>query len=404
MFLKNKYFIPRQKVDLPWSDLSFVKSVVAPRPQEKSFVSRLEQTFVQQYGADSAFGVSSGTSGIYLALKSLGLPAGANVILSALNYHSIPKLVRQMGFNPVYADVDERTWLVSPESLEKAIRRYKPVKAVIVTHLFGLFPEIHKIMDICEHHDIPVIEDCAHSVFDGPDNRFLGTYGKAAVLSFSTTKPLNLSGGGMVLSNDLGLTKVIKANYASFKAPPHLDLLKSTMMTIFQALMTSDTGFPVLAYPPIRVAVDVLNLDVELRKFRIRHRQNVAVVEQRLHEIQGYWALTKMSRLRADNEWKKEMTQILAHQLENRFTFPFIDKKRTPALLFFPLFFEEPTKAMKYLLRKGVDTKMNYMTDCSNGECGTAARFSGGMVCLPMHPSITRDKFLYMVDVVKGMK
>src|SRR5690625_4244561 len=89
-----------------------------------------------------------------------------------------------------------------PEALEKAFEKYPEVKAVIVVHLYGLSADMDRIMEICDKHNVAVIEDAAESLGTYYKGRHTGTIGDFGIFSFNGNKIITTSGGGMLVSDN----------------------------------------------------------------------------------------------------------------------------------------------------------------------------------------------------------
>ena len=103
---------------------------------------------------------------------------------------------------PVFIDSEEETWNMDPKALEKAFEKYPNPKAVIVVHLYGTPAKIEKIKDICQAHNVPLVEDAAESLGATYNNKQTGTFGKYGIYSFNGNKIITTSGGGMLVSED----------------------------------------------------------------------------------------------------------------------------------------------------------------------------------------------------------
>ena len=91
---------------------------------------------------------------------------------------------------------------MDPNALEEAFEKYPNVKAVLVVHLYGLSADMDKIMEICNKHGVPVIEDAAESLGTLYKGKYTGTFGAYGVFSFNGNKIITTSGGGMLVSNN----------------------------------------------------------------------------------------------------------------------------------------------------------------------------------------------------------
>lgn len=164
-----------------------------------SWTIGLEQAFSKKIGTKYGVAFNSGTSTLHAALEALGVGAGDEVISPALTVIMDSTAIFHANAIPVYCDVDERTFNLSPDDLEKKIT--SKTKAIIAVALYGLSPDYDKILEIANRHNIPVIEDNAQAVLSFYKGKMLGTIGNIASFSFENTKHVSCGEGGMILTD-----------------------------------------------------------------------------------------------------------------------------------------------------------------------------------------------------------
>lgn len=170
-----------------------------------SWTIGLEKAFAGKIGTNYGVAFNSGTSTLHACLEALGVGAGDEVISPAVTVIMDSTATFHANAIPVYCDVDENTFLLDPDDLERKIT--PKTKAIIAVALYGLSPEYDKIMKIAKKHNIPVIEDNAQAVLSKYKGRILGTIGNMASFSFENTKHISCGEGGMVLTNDAQLAE-----------------------------------------------------------------------------------------------------------------------------------------------------------------------------------------------------
>ncbi len=168
-------------------------------------VELFESQFAQYVGTSHCVSVANGTDAIELALRGLGVSAGATVATVANAGMYTTTAILAIGARPFFMDVDESSACVTVAEIEAALAA--GVQAVVVTHLYGrAVPQIEKIAEICKAHRIPLLEDCAQSHGARIHGRCTGAFGDAASFSFYPTKNLGALGdGGAVMTNDAQL-------------------------------------------------------------------------------------------------------------------------------------------------------------------------------------------------------
>jgi perosamine synthetase len=164
------------------------------------FVHAFEQAVAGFHDASFALATSSGTTALHLALVSLGVGAGDEVIVPDLTFAATASAVVHAGATPVLVDVDPTTWTLDPESISAALTGR--TRAVIPVHLYGHPAEMRRITDVAESNGLFVVEDVAEAFGARAHGRLVGTYGDVACFSFFGNKTITTGEGGMLLFRD----------------------------------------------------------------------------------------------------------------------------------------------------------------------------------------------------------
>lgn len=167
---------------------------------EKSVAERTNRTY--------AIAVNSGTSALDIAVESLNLTSGDEVIIPSFTIVSCLNAVLRSGATPVFVDVDEATWNVTAQSVESMISGR--TRLIIVPHIYGLPAEIEDIERIAAERGIYVIEDAAEGLGLDIAGRPAGNFGNLSTLSFYANKVITTGEGGMVLTDDPALAKSLR--------------------------------------------------------------------------------------------------------------------------------------------------------------------------------------------------
>ena len=167
-------------------------------------VQAFEQETAAYLGVKHAIGVASGTDALHLALIAEGIGAGDEVITSAFTFIATAEAIKYVGAIPVFVDIDPRTFNISPEAIISAIT--PKTKAVMPVHLFGQPADMAKIAQICQHHNLKLIEDCCQSFGASINGKQTGSIGHAGGFSFFPSKNLGAFGDGGLVVTDLDET------------------------------------------------------------------------------------------------------------------------------------------------------------------------------------------------------
>lgn len=182
---------------------AFDSNWIAPLgPQVDAF----EEELATAVGVPHAAAVSSGTAALHLALRLLDVSSGDDVVVSTLTFVASANAVAYLGARPVFIDSDPATWNMDAgllaEELESRARRGRLPKAAVVVDLYGQCADYDAILDVCEHFEVPVIEDAAEALGATYQGRPAGSFGALGVFSFNGNKIITTSGGGMLVSRE----------------------------------------------------------------------------------------------------------------------------------------------------------------------------------------------------------
>ena len=162
-------------------------------------VEKLEHEFAQFLGVSHAVAVTSGTAAIQVALGSLGVAPGQEVIIPAYMWVAVVAAVVNQGAIPVLADIDE-SFTIDPQDLR---RRITPkTSGVIVVHMSGAPANIKELLKVARAHNIFLLEDCAQCNGGSVGGQKVGTFGDMGCFSFQMNKNMTSGEGGCVVTNN----------------------------------------------------------------------------------------------------------------------------------------------------------------------------------------------------------
>ena len=161
------------------------------------FVAQFEGMMADYHGVEHALAVCNGTIALHLALVTLGVGPGDEVIVPDFTFAATAAAVVHTGARPVLADVTLEDWTLDVDAFKAAIG--PNTKAVIPVHLYGHPCRMDRIMEIARANNLKVIEDCAEALGSEQGGRLVGTFGDAACYSFFGNKVLTTGEGGMIL-------------------------------------------------------------------------------------------------------------------------------------------------------------------------------------------------------------
>jgi len=194
---------------------------------------RFEKEFAEHIGARYCLAVNSGTAALHLGLEALGITRENKVIVPIHTFSATAEVVRYLGADPVFVDVDRSTFCITPEVIEKLLDRHGEMiddgslKAIIPVHLGGHPCDMDGIMEVAQSSDLRVLEDAAHAFpafcqfssqndesskqkLKNRDLKMVGTIGDVTCFSFYATKTITTAEGGMLATDDDRINKRVQ--------------------------------------------------------------------------------------------------------------------------------------------------------------------------------------------------
>lgn len=166
-------------------------------------IDAFERDFSAIVGRPSV-ALASGTAGMHLALRILGVGPGDEVICPTLTFVGSVNPISYLGGRPVFLDSDRESWNLDPgllaETLKKRAMQGRLPKVVIVVHLYGQSADMDPILEICEKYDVAVLEDAAEAMGTLYKGKPAGTLAPVGVFSFNGNKIITTTGGGMLVA------------------------------------------------------------------------------------------------------------------------------------------------------------------------------------------------------------
>lgn len=169
------------------------------------YVKAFEKEFSKFFSVKYAISVNSWTSGLITAMGAIGIDPGDEVILSPWTMSACATSILHYGGIPIFADIEESTFNISPDSILKKISA--KTKAILVIDIFGHPANYDEIFKISKKYNLRIISDSAQSIGSKYKNKYTGTFADIGGYSFNCHKHINTGEGGMLVTNNLKLAR-----------------------------------------------------------------------------------------------------------------------------------------------------------------------------------------------------
>jgi perosamine synthetase len=193
--------IPLSAPDLTEEEIAAVTAVLrTPYLSLGPELAAFEVELAAYHGVEHAVAVSSGTAALHLALVTLGVGEGDEVILPSFAFVAVAGAVLQAGARPVFAEIDPLTLNLDPADVEQAMT--PRTRAILVVHTFGVPAQMDALCELARRYRLALIEDACEALGARFDGRRAGSFGDLAVLGFYPNKQMTTGEGGAVLARD----------------------------------------------------------------------------------------------------------------------------------------------------------------------------------------------------------
>jgi L-glutamine:2-deoxy-scyllo-inosose/3-amino-2,3-dideoxy-scyllo-inosose aminotransferase len=196
-FMGQSELISRRDLERQYLLETYDSGVWDDWPEVPSMASKFQQEWAEFNGSKYCALLTNGTHTLQLALETLNVGAGDEVIVPGLTWQATASVVCDVNAVPILVDVDPETLCIDPDKVEAAIT--PRTRVIIPVHLYHRMADMDRLMRIARKHRLRVIEDCAHTHGSRWDDRGAGTLGDFGSYSFQSTKLMKSAEGGALL-------------------------------------------------------------------------------------------------------------------------------------------------------------------------------------------------------------
>ncbi|WP_117168490.1 LegC family aminotransferase [Paraliobacillus sediminis] len=257
----SQRFIPLSVPSLRGNELKYVTEAIETEWVSTAgpYIQQFEEKISEYVKTKGAVAVQNGSSGLHIALKLMGVENGDEVIVPTLTFIAAVNPVKYCHADPVFMDCDN-SLCIDPIKLKEFFANScefkngvlknkvteKPIKAIVVVHVFGNMADMEALMDVANDYQLPVIEDATEAIgtyytSGRYKDKYAGSIGSIGVYSFNGNKIMTTGGGGMIVSNDMNVLSRARHLTTQAKSDPlyyvHDEIGYNYRMTNLQAAL-----------------------------------------------------------------------------------------------------------------------------------------------------------------------
>jgi perosamine synthetase len=407
--------VPRRCVNLPPGTLkTLIATVAGNRVQQGSQLEEFQRKFGQWLGVPHVLGTSSGRTAFQLALESLDLIKGSEIIFPAFTFPVMPLIAEMLGYTSVFCAVDPQTFNAGPEHIEPKIT--PKTGAILATHLFGRPCPIRTIMELAHKHKILVLEDCAHACGVRVDGRQVGTFGNVGIFSFAEGKNMPCFGGGAIATAEEAIARRAADLLSKAPLPANGDLIKKAVSIWVKWLLTRPALFGLTAYPALRLKLMLAQplMDSAAGNELLDDFVNSNPRIRRLANLQAAVGLLHLPHIDRFNQGARKNARLLTQSIGE------VPGVKTPAAtdgdhiyVYYPLTVSPELRhdLRRYLLRHGIDSKKTDMADCTTLKAFREPRPAASTERSPeeaslleicVYPIITPEQMVHVAEAIRA--
>lgn len=358
--ITKREIIPIASPVISEEEIEAVKEVLNSRMLSQGpKVEKFEEEFAEYIGVEYAIATNSGTSALHTALASSEIGKGDEVITTTFSFVSTASCILMQGAKPVFCDIDEKTYNINPDEIEKRIS--DKTKAIIVVHLYGLPCDISRVTKICEDHDLTLIEDACQAHGVEYEGKKVGSF-SVGCFSFYPTKNVTTGEGGMITTNNDKVAKM--------------------------ARMIRDHG----------------------QKERYLHA--MLGYNYRMTDISAAIGLAQLKKLDRFNEQRIKNAKYYNRKLDNEsIQKPFVAEYTKHGFYQYTIRVKERDRFLKHLEINGVGYGIYYQipihkqpmfSEYNKLTLPEAEHACEEVVSIPVHPALSKEELEYVVEVVNA--
>ena len=400
-------FIPRGIIHHSLKDDIFsLFRVFYSNLSEKEYINHFEELFAKYMGKDFCTAFPLARTAIYYALKERSFSPGTEIIMPPISIKGILDVILDLGLKPVFVDINKDTFCFDIKQLEESVS--PATKAILITYLFGMVPNIYDLIAFSKKNNLFVIEDFSQCLNGKYKNKKVGGFGDVGVYSSSSLKTLDTYGGGLLVYDRKNLNKKMEEFKMSLKKTSRFNLFKKILINFTRNTATQVLVFDFIVYPLLR-ALDVIDPGSYLKQTGSRDQKMIKKLPSswfdRFSSLQARIGLRYLKKVvGSDKERIKNVNQIKIKAPD--VNFPKEVEGATNVYWVLIAYFNQAVKVQSFFQSKKVDTATSSLELISllsdypyRGNTPNAQKLHDCGLFIPAHAGLSTDQIDKVAEV-----
>ena len=391
-------------------DIKWLIQATYSKLDDQSLIKEFENNFASYIRRQYCVAFPFARTAIYLALKLKDFPQGSEIIMPPITIKGILDVVLDLKLKPIFVDIDPDTLCFDIEKLNTAIT--KNTKAIIITYLFGMVPNIEKMISDCRANNLFVIEDFSQCLNGKFKNRKTGSFGDVGVYSASSIKTLDTYGGGLLVCDDKSLNERLKKEQVKLLPPARIQLIKKIIIDLVRNIATNRIVFHIVVFPLIKL-LNYFKPDTLMKQTGDRDKNMISSLPSAwFNSYTSFQAMIGLKLLDkteiSDQKRLKNVKEIQNNT--NTLSFPSGVKNAENVYWQLVSYFEKPNEIRKYLHSKKIDTATTSLEKISSlpaypyqEKTPNADRLYTNALFMPCYPSLKDKDIKYLCNALNNI-
>ncbi len=378
-------------------DLKNIFRVIFANLKQEKLIEEYKKSFAEINGSKYCTIFSYARTGIHFSLKSQNFDEGTEILMPPITIKAILDGVLDLGLKPIFVDIDSKSFCFDIEKLKSSIS--PNTKAILITYLFGVVPNMDELIQFCRDNNLFVVEDFSQCLNGEYKGKKVGNFGDVGIYSSSTTKTLDTYGGGVCVTNRKDIFLALEKYEKTLYNTSRLRIFNAVALDFIRNFATNNLVFTLITYPIIKSLNKVLNKSIS--KY-VGERSKKQINElptfwfEKFSSFQAKIGLELINSIEKKDKKRIDNVDFILNGLKTSFSKTPLKLKNSKNVYWqFVIQYPEPEEAINYFKKRGIDSATTSLIQISNldyvpkKETINADKLLNNGVFIPSYPRLT---------------
>jgi len=349
---------------------------------------------------------------LYEVLKYKNFPKDSEIIMPPITIKPMVDIVLMLGLKPIFVDIELDAFCFNEKALEKAIN--KNTKAIFITYLFGLVPNMDSLMTLCKNNNLFIVEDFSHAINATWRGRNIGTFGDVAIYSSSSLKTIDTYMGGTTFTEDKDLYDYLNNVVKELPKMPRIFLFKKILLNLLRNIFSKSIVFTFITNPLLFFLKNINNdFYKQVLGARLKLSPVNSIPKDWTYKFTSLQAIRGLKQLKDVDKFDKEriLNVNSFNKVFDKDSLHLVPKQLENSKNIYwqyPIFIDKPDKFTTYMKRYKVDMGLTNLSLCSQldiypqymKDTPNAAKVKEYYFFVPTYIGLSKNKVKYIAQKI----